>query len=143
LYTCLPPWRIAMVMIPDKFQYLLARGTKAFAALALTRADGSPHVSPVWFDWDGTRLIINTARGRVKDRILQKKPKVALSIVDPADPYRYVLIRGQVDGETEEGGYEMICSLNEKYKGKYEYPRIPGQVRVTYTILPEYVFTSK
>ncbi len=119
----------------------LARETKAFAYLALTLSDGTPQVSPIWFDWDGTHIIINTARGRVKDKILKKHPKVALTITG-ADPYEYLLIKGQVVEETEEGGYEMICALNEKYRGKYEFPKRPGQVRVTYKILPERMFAG-
>ena len=131
-----------MVEIPEKAQYLLKWETKAFAFLALTLKDGSPHVTPVWFDWDGAHIIINTARGRVKDKVLKRKAKVALAIADPTDTYRYMQIRGTVVEETEAGGYEMICRLNEKYHGKYEYPRVPGQVRVTYTILPEHVFSN-
>lgn len=128
-----------MVTIPVKAQYLLQWETKAFAFLALTLSDGSPHVSPVWFDWDGAHIIVNTARGRVKDKVLKRRPKVALAIVAPGDLYTYLQIRGQVDSETEVGGYEQICKLNEKYRGKYEFPKRPGQVRVTYTILPEQV----
>ena len=64
-----------MTTIPDKFKPLLERETKAFTFLALTLSDGSPQVTPVWFDWDGTHIIINTARGRVKDRILKRNPK--------------------------------------------------------------------
>jgi PPOX class probable F420-dependent enzyme len=130
----------AMVEIPEKAKYLLQWETKAFAFLALTLSSGSPHVTPVWFDWDGTRLIINTARGRVKDKALRRRPKVALAIVAPNDLYNYLRIHGRVDSETEEGAYEMICRLNEKYHGKYEFPKRPGQVRVTYTILPERAF---
>ena len=126
-----------MIEIPEKAQYLLKWETKAFAFLALTLSDGSPHVTPVWFDWDGAHIIINTARGRVKDKVLRRRPKVALAIAAPSDLYTYLQIRGRVDTETEEGGYEQICKLNEKYHGKYEFPRRPGQVRVTYTILPE------
>jgi PPOX class probable F420-dependent enzyme len=129
-------------MIPSPAQYLLKWETKAFAYLALTLKDGGPQVTPIWFDWDGTHVIINTARGRVKDRALARKAVVALAIPDPADPYKYLQIRGRVAEETEEGGYEMICRLNEKYKGVNEYPRIPGQVRVTYKVLPEKAFTN-
>ena len=129
-------------MIPETAQHLLKWETKAFLYLALTLKDGGPQVTPIWFDWDGTHVIINTARGRVKDRALARRAKVALAIPEPADPYKYLQIRGSVVEETEEGGYEMICRLNEKYHGKYEYPKIPGQVRVTYKILPEKVFTN-
>jgi hypothetical protein len=131
-----------MTMIPEKAQYLLKRETKAYAFLALTLADGSPHVSPVWFDWDGTHLIINTARGRVKDRVLHRRGPVAVAIPDPANAEDYLQISGRVVDETEVGGYEMICSLNKKHTGRYEFNRPPGQVRVTYKILPEKAFTN-
>ena len=65
--------------------------------------------------------------------------KVALLIVDPADPYRYLQIRGSVVEETEEGAFDIICDLNFKYRGDRDYPKRPGEVRVTYTVLPEQV----
>lgn len=131
-----------MVQFSDDDLRLLARGTKAMAYLGLILADGTPHVTPLWFDWDGTHIIINTARGRVKDKVLKKHPDVAICITPPGDAYRYLQIRGPVVEETEEGAYDMICSLNEKYKGKYEFPKRPGQVRVTYKILPERIFSD-
>lgn len=129
--------------VPERLSDLLSREKKAFAHLALVRQDGTPHVSPIWFDYDGADLIINTARGRVKDNILRKRPRVSLSIPDPADPYRYLVISGEVVDETEEGGHDMICQLNEKYKGERAYPRIPGEVRVTYRVRPTRIFGSK
>jgi PPOX class probable F420-dependent enzyme len=126
-----------MIKLPDQFADLLSRDTRAFAFLALVKKDGTPQVTPVWFDYDGTHIIINTARRRVKDKILRRHPQVALAIQDPANPYRYIQLRGRVTDETEEGAYDMICRLNEKYHGKYEYPKRPGEVRVTYKILPE------
>jgi PPOX class probable F420-dependent enzyme len=130
------------VQIPEKKRDLLSWDKKAFAVLALVRSDGTPQATPVWFDWDGSRIVINTARGRVKDRILRKHPTVALVIVDPANPYRYLQIQGKVTEETEQDAYDMICRLNEKYHGKHEFPRPPGQVRVTYKISPESVSGS-
>ncbi len=126
--------------VPEQLADLLTREKKAFAALALTRDDGTPHVSPVWFDYDGQDIILNTARGRVKDRVLKRRPVVALAVMDPQNPYRYLLIRGRVVGETEEGGYDQICDLNLKYNGERTYPRVPGEVRVTYRVRPEDVF---
>ena len=131
-----------MAEIPETFQYLLKRETRAFAHLALTLADGTPHVSPVWFDFDGTHFIFNTARGRVKDKVLHRRGAVALSISDPADPYKYMLVRGRVAVETEEGGYDGICDLNEKYHGDRDYPKKP-EVRVIYKVLPEKFTFSK
>lgn len=80
----------ASATIPDRFTDLLRPEAKAFAHLALVLGDGSPHVTPMWFDWDGPHVIFNTARGRVKDRVLRKRPPVALAIQDPANPYRYL-----------------------------------------------------
>lgn len=131
-----------MLDIPEKFQYLLKRESRAFAQLALTLADGTPHVSPVWFDFDGTHFIFNTARGRVKDKVLHRRGAVALAISDPVDPYQYMLVRGRVAVETEEGGYDGICDLNEKYHGDRDFPKRP-EVRVIYKVLPEKIFFSK
>ena len=128
-----------MAHIPEKFTDLLARNKKVFAALALTLADGSPQVTPIWFDWDGTHIILNTARGRVKDKVLHRGGKVALLLSDPENPYRYLQIRGSVVEETEEGAYDVICDLRLKYHGDRNYPKNPGEVRVTYKVLPEQV----
>jgi PPOX class probable F420-dependent enzyme len=129
--------------IPDSHRDLLARDKKAFAFLAVVLADGSPQVTPVWFDWDGTHIVVNTARGRVKDRAMRARPRVALTIPDPHDPYRYLMIRGRVVHETEEGAEDQIRRLNEKYHGRYEFDIPHGQVRVTYKILPERVTASR
>ena len=85
---------------------------------------------------------INTARGRVKDRNLQRNPMVALSILDPDNPYRYVQIRGRVTEMTERGADAHIDQLAKKYLGQDTYPyRRPGEVRVTVLITPERVQT--
>lgn len=127
--------------IPDRHADLLKRETKALAHLGLVTSQGEPQVTPIWFDWDGTHIILNTARGRLKDRVMQKRPVVAVEITDPANPYRYIQMRGRVVDETEEGGYEQICDLNEKYHGHRNYPKRDGEVRVTYKVLPERVQT--
>jgi PPOX class probable F420-dependent enzyme len=129
-----------MSVIPARLRDLLSDEKQAFAALALTLADGSPQVTPIWFGWDGEHVILNTARGRVKDRVMRRGGQVALLIVDPVDPYRYVQIRGRVVEETEAGAYDTICDLRLKYRGDRNYPRNPGEVRVTYRVLPETVF---
>lgn len=125
-----------MAAIPARLLDLLSDEKQAFAALALTLADGSPQVTPIWFGWDGTHLILNTARGRVKDRVMKRGGQVALLIIDPADPYRYVQIRGRVAEEIEDGAYDTICDLRLKYLGDRDYPKNPGEVRVTYKVLP-------
>jgi PPOX class probable F420-dependent enzyme len=128
-----------MSAIPENYLDLVARDKIVFASIALTLADGSPQVTPIWFDWDGTHIILNTARGRVKDKVMHRGGKVALLIVDPANPYRYLQIRGSVASETEEGAFDVICDLNLKYRGDRDYPKRPGEVRVTYKILPAQV----
>lgn len=130
------------IEMPPEVLPLLSRDSRSIAYLALTLSDGTPQVTPIWFDWDGEHIIINTARGRVKDKVLHKHPVVAFAIPVPDDPYRYIQIRGKVVDETEEGAYEMICALNEKYHGSYEFPKRPGQVRVTYKISPEKIFVE-
>jgi PPOX class probable F420-dependent enzyme len=125
--------------IPETFLDLLAPAKKAFANLALVLSDGTPQVTPVWFAWDGEQLIVNTARGRVKDKVLQRRPVAALLIIDPDNPYRYLQIKGHVTSETEDGAYEQIYDMSAKYRGKKDYPRRPGEVRVIYTIRPERV----
>jgi len=115
----------------------------AFANLATLNPDGSPQVTPVWVDFDGTHVIVNTARGRVKDRNLQREPRVALSILDPENPYRYLGIQGRVTEMTETGADAHIDKMAKKYLNKDTYPfRKPGEVRVIVKITPEKVHTT-
>ena len=107
---------------PEQWADLLAREKKSLAHLALVLKDGTPQVTPMWFDFDGTHFIFNTARGRVKDRIMQRHPAVAFAISDPANAYRYVQVRGQVVTETETGGYDQICALSEALSGTHVGP---------------------
>jgi len=130
-----------MTGIPEAFKDLLTT-KKAFANLATINADGTPQVTPVWFDWDGSRLRVNTAKGRLKDKNLRRTPSVALSIMDPDNPYRYVQVRGRVAAVTEQGADPHIDSLARKYLGKDTYPyRKPGEVRVIFSIAPDRVQT--
>ena len=121
--------------IPEKFLDLFQK--KAFANLATLMPDGSPQVTPVWVDFDGNHVIVNSARGRQKDKNMQRNAKVALSILDPDNPYRYLEIRGKVDAITEQGADAHIDKMAKKYMGKDTYPyRRPEEVRVLYKILP-------
>jgi PPOX class probable F420-dependent enzyme len=115
----------------------LLQQKKAFAGLATIMPDGTPQVTPVWFDYHGGRVRVNTAKGRVKARNLKPGAAVALSIMDPDNPYRYLQIRGRVANATETGADAHIDSLARKYLGKDQYPfRQPGEVRVMYEIEP-------
>lgn len=130
------------VQIPERLRDLLSWEKRALGYLAVVLKDGTPHVTPVWFDYDGTDVTINTARGRVKDRALHRRRYAALTIQDPANPYRYLQIRGPVVEETEVDADHQIRKLNEKYHGQYEFTIPPGMVRVTYIIRPEHVTPS-
>lgn len=129
-----------MEMIPPEARDLLSDEKKAFAVLATLMEDGSPQATPIWFDTDDGLIRINTARGRVKDDNLHARPRVSLCIMDPDDPYRYMMIRGLVVGETEEGARAHIDRLAGKYRGKDEYSKYRGETRVIYEVRPESAF---
>lgn len=115
----------------------LLQQKKAFANLATVLSDGTPQVTPVWLDYQGGKVRVNTAKGRVKARVLKPGAPVALAIADPDDPYRYVQIRGRVASAQENGADAHIDALAKKYLGKDKYPfRQPGEVRIMYEIEP-------
>ncbi len=125
--------------MPPEFLDLLTT-KKAFANLATIMPKGSPQVTPVWFDFDGHYIRINSARGRLKDRNMRRDPRVSISILDPDNPYRYLMIGGRVVKITEEGAVEHINALAKKYLGVDTYRnRRPGEVRVMYLIEPRRV----
>ena len=129
-----------MAAIPAEFLDLLQK--KAFAQLATLMPDGSPHVAPVWCDYDGHNILVNTAKGRVKDRNMRRDPRVGLDILDPDNPYRHLSIRGRVVDMTEKGADAHIDKMAQKYIGQDRYPnRSPGEVRVLCRIEPEHLHT--
>ena len=128
-----------MVEIPEKYLDLVQKKT-TFANLATVMPDGSPQVTPVWFDYTGGKIRVNSAKGRVKVRNMVEGAPVALSILDPDNPYRYIQIRGRVGHVTEAGADAHIDSLAKKYLGKDKYPwASPDQVRVIFEIEPDKV----
>ena len=128
-----------MAAIPEKYLDLMQK--KALLQLATLMPDGSPQVSPVWFEYDGKHILINSAKGRVKDNNMRRDARVGMDIVDPDNPYRHISIRGRVGEITERGADEHIDKLTKKYIGQDKYPyRGPGEVRVIYKIKPERTF---
>lgn len=126
-----------MKEVSQKYADLFSDEKKAFASLATVMPDGSPQVTPLWFDMAAQRIRVNTARGRTKAKNMKKGSKVALSIMDPANPYRYVQVRGTVVNVTESGADAHIDRLAMKYLGKEKYPfRQPGEVRILCEIEP-------
>ena len=126
-----------MAAIPASHADLVSWERPTFAHLATINADGSPQVTPIWFEYDGTHLIFNTATGRIKDKNLQRSSAVAVSILDPDNGYRYLQVQGPVVERTIEGADAVIDRLTLKYMGKDKYPFArPGEVRVTYKMEP-------
>lgn len=126
--------------IPADFLDLFQK--RAFAHLATLMPDNTPQVSPVWVDYDGRFLLVNSAKGRQKDRNMRRDGHVAVEIQDPENPYRYILIRGLVIEVTEKGAADHIDKLCLRYRG-YLYPlKDPDHPRVIYKIEPLCVTTS-
>jgi len=138
-------WRAAQPKtgpIPDEFLDLFQK--KTFGHLATLMPDGTPHVTSVYVDYDGRHIIINSARGRIKDRNMEQRPHVAIQIPDPDNSDRYVAVRGPVVEITEVGADEHLDKLARRYLDKDVYPpsmRYPGEVRCLYKIEPRHVTT--
>ena len=134
-----------MASIPERFHDLFERET--FAHFATMVPDGTPQVTPVWVDYDSEndRVLVNTARGRRKEKNVTRNPKVSLSMVDPDDPYRFVSVRGAVDELVEEGAVEHINALARRYMDVEEYPGLDDEegARVQIRIRPEAVATGQ
>ena len=124
-------------VIPPDFLDLFQK--KAFGHLGTLMPDGSPQVTPIWIDYDGTHVLLNTAAGRQKDRNLQRDGRVSLSILDPDNAYRYLEVRGTVVERTTDGARDHIDKMAKKYIGQDKYPwGQPGEVRVIFKVRPEH-----
>jgi PPOX class probable F420-dependent enzyme len=122
--------------IPEKYLDLFQK--PAFGVLATLMPDGQPQVTPVWVDWQDGRVIVNSAKGRQKDKNIERDPRVTITLIDPNNPYRYVEVRGRVDETTQQNADTHIDKMAKKYLGKDKYPfRQPGEVRVMYKIAPQ------
>lgn len=124
--------------IPTEFKDLFDK--KALADVATIGPDGEPHVSPVWIDFDGQYVKFSQTTKRQKYKNLKRDSRIALSIVDPDDPYRYVEIRGIAEKIEVDDNNAFIDSMTKKYVGKDEYPwHQPGDQRVVVFVRPEHV----
>ena len=131
-----------MTNIPERLRYLLDDETKAYLFLSTLMPDGSPQVTPVWFSYDGTHVLVNSSRGRVKDRNMTERPAVAGLIQDSNDHFSYLQVRGSVVENIEEGADQHIRDLSYKYRGRRDYD-IGDDTRVTYKIEPRSWFPAK
>ena len=125
-------------MSDDLKQYgdLLNDGQKALAHLGTVMPDGAPQVTPVWFDYDGKFFRVNSAKGRVKDRNMRRNPAVALSIVDPGNPYRYLAVRGVVEEIVPDPTGAFYLQLNDRYSGPLTEPPPDKADRVILVVRP-------
>jgi PPOX class probable F420-dependent enzyme len=122
--------------IPEKYHDLFQK--KTFASLGTLMPDGQPQVTPVWVDFDGKHVVVNSAKGRVKDRNMRRDPRVSMALIDPDNPYRHLQVQGRVVEITEDGADQHIDKMAKKYLGQDKYPfRQPGEVRVLYKIRPD------
>lgn len=88
------------------------------AALSTVGADGYPQTSVVWCDWDGECIRVNTMRGFAKERNMRRDAKVTLLCYDPAQPLRYLEVRGTVVAMTESGAGAHLDAIASKYAGR-------------------------
>jgi PPOX class probable F420-dependent enzyme len=118
-----------------------------FVALVTVMPTGQPQATPVWCSMDGDRILVNTARGRQKDRNMTRNPKVTIMAIDPKNGYRWIEVRGEVDEVTEDGAVDHINALSKLYTGRADFyadmPHRRGkETRVTYKIRPVKVNTG-
>lgn len=129
---------VAPVPVPEEFHDLFE--SRALGHLATVMPDGSPQVTPVWIDFDGSHVFVNSAKGRVKSNNMEQRPVVAVEVMDGQSPYRYLAIRGRVvDVIDDQSADDHIDKMAHKYLGVDKYPtenRAPGEVRVIYKIAP-------
>ena len=118
---------------PDKYRDLFDK--KAFGAFTTLMPDGSPQTTPVWVDNQSGEIWVNSALGRQKDKNVRRDPRVAVTVIDPDNPYRYVEVRGRVKEITEKDAGTHIDKMAKKYLGQDKYPFAqPGEKRVLYKI---------
>jgi PPOX class probable F420-dependent enzyme len=128
--------------VPAAYRDLFER--KSFAGFATVMPDGTPQVTPVWIDYDGEHLLVNTARGRQKERNVRANPKVGVMAMDPGDPYRYVSVRGEVVDLTEDRAVEHANELARRYMDVEQYPNLGEEQgpRVKLLVRPDRVIAS-
>lgn len=122
--------------LPEHARKLLDQAT--YVVLTTVAKDGSPHSTVMWIKRDGDDLIFSTVKGRQKAKNLERDPRVSIAAYDPANPYSYFSVSGEVT-MTEEGGRELIDELSYKYGGR-SYPQEPeGTVRLVCRVTPRKV----
>lgn len=127
-----------MVKLTDKQAQLFL--DKNFGAVATIRPDGTPHVTPVWLDYDGERVLFNTATGRAKWHHMRRDPRVTIEVYSQDNPYEYVTVTGTVELEEGDAANDHIDKLAEKYTGNPKFQGYrPEERRVIVRVTPERV----
>jgi len=111
-----------------------------WGVIATIRVDGSPQATPVWVDYDGENVLVNSARGRTKVKNIERDPRATVTVM-PAENQQsgYVMVSGPAK-IVDEGAVEHINMLAKKYLGEDKYPYLgPGEQRVIIQIRPERV----
>jgi PPOX class probable F420-dependent enzyme len=117
-----------------------AREEPNLASFVTLMKNGSPQVTPVWVDYDGTHVLINTALGRQKALNLNRDKRVAVLVTDRNNTQRYVQVRGRVvEMITGEAAWASIDKLSLKYNNRPNYPRRPGEERLLLKVRPDHV----
>ena len=130
-----------MATIPAEYLDLFER--PVIISLATVMPSGQPQVTPVWGDFDGTYVRINTAEGRQKHKNMEERPNVTVMLFDPENSGRYIEVRGKVASITAEGGDAHIDALAKKYLGVDSYPyRNPAETRVICSVELERVLAQ-
>ena len=126
-----------MNRIPGSHEDLLS--STALAHVATVGPRGEPQNNPVWFDWDGEHVKFSQTKTRQKYRNVSREPRLALSIVDPDNPFRYLEVRGVVKRIEEDPDLDFINSMSKKYLGMDKYPNHrPGDERIVLFVRPEH-----
>lgn len=131
-----------MAAIPERYMDLIER--PIVVSLATVNENGQPQVTPVWVDYDGEFVRINSAAGRRKVENMQERPQVTVLWIDPNNPYRWMEVRGTVVDVTAEGGVDHINLLSAKYRNQPDYyasaPERRGkETRMIFRIRPDKV----
>ncbi len=125
------------VEIPEGYRDLLE--STALVHVATIGPRGEPHNTPVWFGWDGENITFSQTKTRQKYHNMNRDSRVALSLVDPENPYRYLEVRGEVDRIEEDPENAFINAMAKKYLGQDEYPfHQPGDERVVVHVRPQH-----
>jgi hypothetical protein len=105
-------------------------------SLATTLADDSIQLTPVWFNFDGTYIYFNSEKDRLKHRILGRRPKVSLLILDPDNKARWLSVRGRLVEMVDDVNREHINALTMKYMGVQHFGALPEELGVRFKICP-------